>query len=281
MQLVGYAELLLVQLRASGRVIGMVSYYARQDAQLSINRISLAADLWRAGRVIGSRINRLQQQANAAVVTKRQRLARELHDAVTQSLYSQSLFTRSAIDALDEGRVATVREHLEQLEVSSMQAFARCVCSSTNFGRLTFGTEDLADAVDQLTLVERRVGIAGNCSFDENLDLDAETEAALYRVILEALNNVLRHAGASRVDVGLHGTPDGNVLPVADDGRGFDVENVSPGLGVSNIRARRLRLGGDISVTSSPGRGTSVTLRVPLTARNAVRPGTPVRRRAE
>jgi signal transduction histidine kinase len=270
-----YPHVLAAQLRVSGEVIGMLSCFARPATELTINRISLAAAF---GEQLGVIVQnyRLQQQAKEmAVVTERQRLARELHDAVTQSLYSQTLFTRSALDALEEGRLETTREHLRQLEVNASQALREMRVLLHQMRPLDLAHSTLANAIEErLTLVERRVGIAAYSEIDDALDLDDTTEAALYRVILEALNNTLRHAEASQVDVQLHRTPDGLALFVIDNGRGFDLRDISPGMGLNNIRERAAQLDGELHVDSQPGRGTALLLKVPLPQREREQPDT-------
>ena len=217
-----------------------------------------------------------------AVVSERQRLARELHDAVTQSLYSQTLFTRSAINALEEGRPEQTKEQLHQIEVNATQALREMRVLLHQLRPPGLAHKTLADAVEErLTLVERRVGIAAYSAIDETLHLDETTEAALYRVILEALNNTLRHAEASQVDVQIHRTPDGLALFVIDNGRGFDPEDTIPGMGLNNIRERVAQINGEVHIDSKPGRGTALLVKVPLSPPDRAQPGRGRRSRAK
>jgi signal transduction histidine kinase len=264
LRLAAFPQMLLVQLRARSDVIGILCCYMKQDSELTIDRISLATAF---GEQLGVIVQnyRLQQQAEKlAVVSERQRLARELHDAVTQSLYSQTLFARSAIDALEEGRLDRTQEHLRQVEDSASQALREMRVLLHQLRPPDLADKTLADAIEErLSLVERRVGIEANCAIDPDLELDEATEAALYRVILEALNNTLRHAEASQVDVQLHRAPDGLALFVIDDGRGFDPEDRLPGMGLNSVRERAAQLGGELHIDSQPGRGTALLLKVP------------------
>jgi signal transduction histidine kinase len=274
LQLADFPQMLLVQLRARSDVIGVLCCYMSQDANLTIDRISLATAF---GEQLGVIIQnyRLQQQAEKlAVVSERQRLARELHDAVTQSLYSQTLFARSAIDALEEGRPERAQEHLRQVEVNASQALREMRVLLYQLRPADLGARTLGDAVEErLSLVERRVGIAAYSAIDPTIELDEATEATLYRVILEALNNTLRHAEASQVDIQLHRAPDGLSLFVIDDGRGFDPEELSHGMGLNNIRERAAQLKGEIHIDSKPGRGTAILLKVPVSPRDRAATG--------
>jgi two-component sensor histidine kinase len=282
MRLPAYPHVLAAQLRASGEVIGVLTCFARPRAELTINRISLAAAFGEQVGVIVQN-HRLQQQAQElAVVAERQRLARELHDAVTQSLYSQTLFTRSAINALEEGRPEQTKEHLHQVEVNATQALREMRVLLHQLRPPDLAHKTLADAVEErLTLVERRVGIAAYSAIDETLHLDETTEAALYRVILEALNNTLRHAEASQVDVQIHRTPDGLALFVIDNGRGFDPEDIIPGMGLNNIRERAAQINGEVHIDSKPGRGTALLVKIPLSSPDRAQPGRGSRSRAK
>ena len=282
MRLPAYPHVLAAQLRASGEVIGVLSCFARPKAELTINRISLAAAFGEQVGVIVQN-HRLQQQAQElAVIAERQRLARELHDAVTQSLYSQTLFTRSAINALEEGRPEQTKEHLHQVEVNATQALREMRVLLHQLRPPDLAHKTLADAVEErLTLVERRVGIAAYSAIDETLHLDEITEAALYRVILEALNNTLRHAEASQVDVQIHRTPEGLALFVIDNGRGFDPEDIIPGMGLNNIRERAAQINGEVHIDSKPGRGTALLVKVPLSPPDRAQPGQGSRSRAK
>jgi signal transduction histidine kinase len=282
MRLPAHPHVLAAQLRASGEVIGVLSCFARPKAELTINRISLTAAFGEQVGVIVQN-HRLQQQAqDFAVLAERQRLARELHDAVTQSLYSQTLFTRSALNALEEGRPEQTKEHLHQVEVNASQALREMRVLLHQLRPPDLAHKTLADAVEErLTLVERRVGIAAYSAIDESLRLDETTEAALYRVILEALNNTLRHAEASQVDVRIHRTPDGLALFVTDNGRGFDPEDIIPGLGLNNIRERTAQINGEVHIDSKPGRGTALLVKVPLSPPDRAQPGRGSRSRAK
>ena len=94
-------------------------------------------------------------------------------------------------------------------------------------------------------------------------ELDDDAQLVLYRVAQEALTNAARHSAARRVDVTLRRAAEGVELEVADDGRGFAFEQSERGLGIGGMRERALLVGGELTIESRPGQGTSVRLSVP------------------
>lgn len=216
------------------------------------------------------------------VVAERNRMARELHDAVAQKLFSLRLTARTA-SALAErdpalsqvgGRppappaTARVVKELEQVERLAAEALAelRAVIFELRPADLADGlVSSLRKHVEVLDRAhEAEVRIAA----DEAVVLPEEHEAVAFRITQEALHNALRHAGARTVEVRL-GTADGQaVLEVADDGAGFDpaADAAEPqsGLGLASMRDRAYSIGGDLTIDAAPGRGTTVRLEVPL-----------------
>ena len=94
-------------------------------------------------------------------------------------------------------------------------------------------------------------------------DLDDDVQLVVYRVAQEALTNVSRHSGAGTVDVSLRRAGNGVELGVTDDGGGFSFERAETGLGIGGMRERALLVGGELTIESRPGEGTTVRLFVP------------------
>lgn len=118
--------------------------------------------------------------------------------------------------------------------------------------------------------VERRSGIEARLIADQLLDLPPNVEDGVYRIIQEALNNVLKHAEATRVEVHLDKSDNYVNLIVGDNGKGFDptspgIEGMG-GIGVSSMRERATRLGGRLAICSTPGSGTQIKVHLPLLA---------------
>ncbi|MFC4054403.1 GAF domain-containing sensor histidine kinase [Actinomadura syzygii] len=200
------------------------------------------------------------------VVAERNRMARELHDAVAQKLFSLRLTARTASALAERDPARTIRE-LEQVERLAAEALAelRAVIFELRPADLADGlVSSLRKHVEVLDRAhEAEVRIAA----DEAVVLPEEHEAVAFRITQEALYNALRHAKARTVEVRL-GTADGQaVLEVADDGTGFDpADTAEPqnGLGLASMRDRAYSIGGDLTIDAAPGRGTTVRLEVPL-----------------
>ncbi len=127
--------------------------------------------------------------------------------------------------------------------------------------------EGLVGALRQrIDAVEKRVGIEARVLMEELIELPAPLEEGLYRIAQEALNNALKHAEAGMVTVRIRPEDGRVVLEVADDGRGFDREEVQHGggMGLGSMRERARQMGGVVTVLSSPGEGTTVKASVPV-----------------
>lgn len=199
------------------------------------------------------------------VVAERNRLARELHDAVAQKLFSLRLTARTASALAERDPARTVQE-LAQVERLAAEALAelRAVIFELRPADLADGL--VASLRKHVEVLDRAHEAEVRFSADEAVVLPEEHEAVAFRVTQEALYNALRHARASTVEVRL-ATADGQaVLEVADDGTGFDASDTEPqgGLGLASMRARAHSIGGELTIDAVPGRGTTVRLEVAL-----------------
>jgi PAS domain S-box-containing protein len=206
---------------------------------------------------------RLYEQAqHAATLEERQRLARELHDAVTQTLFSTALIAE-VLPELWELDPAAARTSLEELRRLTRGALAEM---------RTLLVELRPGALVELPLPEllRQLAeaIVGRTRLDISVDADgepttapsADVKVAMYRIAQEALNNVVKHAQARHANVSLHYAPSGRpTLRIEDDGHGFDLSSIPAGhLGVGIMRERAEAVGATLVIESQPGRGTRV-----------------------
>lgn len=199
------------------------------------------------------------------VVAERNRLARELHDAVAQKLFSLRLTARTASALAERDPVRTVKE-LEQVERLAAEALAelRAVIFELRPADLADGL--VASLRKHVEVLDRAYETAVRISADEALVLPEEHEAVAFRITQEALYNALRHAGARTVEVRLGTEHERAVLEVSDDGTGFDTSDTEPqgGLGLASMRDRACSIGGALTIDAAPGGGTTVRLEVPL-----------------
>lgn len=259
-------SLLAVPLFVSGEFYGCLSLYYSQERPFSQEEISLAVAFGdqTALAIENDRLRNLVKQA--AVLEERERLARELHDSVTQSLFSLALLAEGWQRLLRSGKIESVAEPLTELGEIAQQALKEMRLLVYELRPPTLEHEGLLGALHQrLNAVEKRAGVEAHLMADDLFELPAPVEEGLYRITQEALNNSLKHAGATSVTVRL-GMDDGFVvLEVADNGRGFDLHSDAyqrGGMGLSNMRQRAEKLGGALEIHSAVGKGTTVSVRM-------------------
>jgi signal transduction histidine kinase len=210
-----------------------------------------------------------QRREGERAAMERQRIARDLHDSVSQSLFSTTLHVRTAQHALArEGLDSTgsVGEELSEIGQLTRGALAemRALIFELRPGALT--EEGLVAALTkQASALGAREGLVIEVDGPgERLPLGPEVEQQLYHVGQEALANVVKHARASSAAVHIAAKDDTVVVEVSDDGRGFDPAAVGrEHFGLRSMRGRVADLGGRLEVTSAPGRGTVLRVEVP------------------
>jgi signal transduction histidine kinase len=205
-----------------------------------------------------------RRSAELAANEERASLARELHDSVTQALFSMGLTLRT-IELLMDRDPAAARAKFDELRELQNDALAEMRTLIFELRPRGLEMDGLSQALrNHAAAVSGRTGLTINVdsSLDERLGLD--TEQALYRIAQEALHNVVKHASAHSARVLLKRTGPDVELAVEDDGAGFDPARVSgTKLGLIAMRQRAERLGGRIEVHSREGRGTRVTIWLP------------------
>ncbi|MEU3493477.1 GAF domain-containing sensor histidine kinase [Kitasatospora cineracea] len=198
---------------------------------------------------------------------ERARIAHDLHDAVSQKLFSLRLTARAAAKQVDRDP-ARARENLAEVARLAAEAADELRAVVVELRPAALEEDGLvATLASQAQVLDRAHSAAVAFTATGVRALPAAQEAAVLRVAQEALHNALRHAGAGSVTVTLTGTPPrGAKLTVRDDGRGFDPESVRRAgrhLGLVSMRDRAAAVGGRLSLESAPGRGTLVELEVP------------------
>ncbi|MDQ3677114.1 MAG: GAF domain-containing sensor histidine kinase [Actinomycetota bacterium] len=200
------------------------------------------------------------------IVEERNRLARELHDAVTQKLFGVVLAAESGAALLHQD-VAGAGEQLQRVRDLAREAMEELRSMIAQLRPPALEAEGLAVAlakhVDVLRRAHRRE-IALAVSGD--LPVARRVEGEAFRIAQEALHNALRHSDAEHIEVALRSEPDGLTLTVSDDGSGFDADGPavrSRRLGLTTMAERARAAGGALAIESGPGAGTTIRLRVP------------------
>jgi signal transduction histidine kinase len=257
--------LLVVPLTWRATIIGMLHLvnkpggFREQDVRL----VSLFADQ----APIAIENARLSQQVEQiAILEERQRLARELHDSVTQSLYSVTLYTEAALRHLKSGNTQDAAEYLNDLRYTAREALHEMRLLIFELRPPILEHEGLVAALQaRLDAVEKRSGLHTHLYAEVGQQFPPAVAEELYRVAQEALNNVIKHAQAQNITLHLQSN-ETVVLEVRDDGIGFDPADDAEqrGMGWRGMEERMQRIGGHLSIESAAGAGTCVRAEVSL-----------------
>jgi len=196
-----------------------------------------------------------------AATDERERLARELHDSVTQALFTTSLIA-DTLPRVWERDPEEAQKGLEQIRRLSSGALAemRTLLLELRSQRLEeqdldFLLRQLVDGLMARTQINITSTIIGNCK------LPCEVRIGLYRIAQEALNNIIKHSNASIAKVNLNCAQEWVTLRVFDNGRGFDPDTTHPGqFGLKIMHERSLAIKANIRINSRPGQGTEVVV---------------------
>ncbi len=247
-------------LMASGQTLGAMFVASRRKRPLSPQDIELLNAIGLQVGVAIENTRLLDRQKEAAAVEERQRLARELHDAVTQTLFSASLIAE-VVPRIWERNPEEARRRLEELRQLSRGALAEMRTLLMELRPTTLLEAPLGDLLRQLSeAYGGRARASIHLALDGGVcDPPGEVKVALYRIAQEALNNVAKHSAASQVWLSLHCTPERVILSVRDDGAGFEPGQAAPSnLGLRIMRERAQAIGATLAVDSEMGEGTEV-----------------------
>jgi len=254
-------------MRARGRkIVGVLSVFSNDRSSFSVEVVTLLTSIAdQMGGIIENTWLRRQAES-AAVMEERQRLARELHDSVTQALYSLALIASAAKSMASVGNVTRLAQHLDTIDETAQLALREMRLLIHALRPPILEQVGLAEALRlRLSGVEERVGLKTTLTVDSVGDLAPALEAELYSMAQEALNNALKHAHATRVAVRLASEDDVIVMEIGDDGQGFDLQQALArgGLGLTSLHERVGKLGGVLEVISEAGGGSQIRVRVP------------------
>lgn len=262
----GLRSMLSVPLKVDLKPIGVLNILNKPGelTQEDVRIINLFAD---QAAIIIEHV-RLQHQAEQlAVLEERQRLARELHDSVTQALYSVTLYADAARMAFSAKQWDALERNL--LEVGKMAREAMYDMRLLVFELRPFmlEKEGLGSALRaRLAAVEGRAGLKTEVLVEGERRLPIAIEEEIYRIAQEGLTNVVKHAAAKEVKIKIKYGEDAVRLEMLDDGVGFDTQRASQsgGVGLRGIQERANKLDGSLNIESTPGKGTRLTVRIPV-----------------
>jgi signal transduction histidine kinase len=266
----GMRSALYVPMILRDRAIGVITARDKQgaDSRFTGDDLRLAEAFAQRAAVAVDLSRRVEREALLRVVTaqeaERRRLARELHDETGQALTSILLGLRAVEEAHGEADMRDALASVRELVRSTLQDVRR------------LAVELRPSALDDFSLVPALERLTSSFATQTGIDVDleatlpgarlpSEVETALYRLVQEALTNVVKHARASRVSVVLTRKGDAVSVVVEDDGVGFEAARArSEGLGLVGMRERVALLGGRLAIESRPGAGTTFVAEVPV-----------------
>lgn len=256
-----------IPLLVKENLVGAFILATRTLRQVRSEELSMLSAI---GQQVGMAVEnaRLYEQAEqTAATTERSRLARELHDSVTQLLYSVTLYAEAAAEQLVAGETETAAGHLRELRDTAQEALREMRLLIFELHRPDLEKSGLAAALQaRLDAVERRGGMRAELQVEGSEQLPRVVQAELYSIAQEALNNALKHAHANRVHIALRFNAEVTELEIGDDGVGFEpaLDHSGGGFGISGMKERAQRIGGTLQIESAPGKGTKVIMRVPV-----------------
>ncbi len=262
-----YYAILAVPLIVKDEVYGGIVLYYNEAREFLEEEVGLAVTFANQVALAIENARLFGQAEQAAILEERQRLARELHDSVTQALYGVTMFAEASSRLLTAGKIDMATDHLNELRGTAQEALQEMRLLLFELRPPLLEEEGLAAALQtRLEAVERRSGLETELKVEgeENSQLPPKIEDGLYRIAQEALNNALKHAQARHIRVSLRQEPQKVTLEICDDGRGFDLAAVRDraGMGLRGMEERVAQLGAHLTIDSQPDQGTKIKVEV-------------------
>lgn len=264
---------LCVPLKVKNQVIGVISAESNQvDAFDESDKTILQLVANQAGVAIDN-VRLYEQSKHLAVLDERQRLARELHDSVTQSLYGISLYAQAATGNINADQIEQAGRYLEDIQNTAQESLADMRLLIYELKPPVLDKEGLIAALKhRLISVEDRARIKTSIETNLTNRLPSNMEEGLYQIAREALNNIIKHAHAKSVSINIRRTPTDRIqcnpalisMEISDDGVGFNPRSARRAgcLGLVNMQERAQSQGWQLEVSSSPGKGTRIKVEI-------------------
>jgi nitrate/nitrite-specific signal transduction histidine kinase len=257
----GIRSFMHIPIKIKGQIFGVFNFNYLTPRTFSEDEQRLFIALAQRAAMAIENAQLYKQAQFAATIEERQRLARELHDAVTQTLFSSSLIA-DVLPRIWERNPEEGRRRLEELHQLTRGALAEMRTLLLELRPAALVEVELGDLLRQLSeAFTGRSRIPVQVKIEDKLSIPSEVKIGLYRIAQEALNNVFKHARAENVILRLQSQPDGLKLSISDDGSGFDQSQVSSRqLGLKIMRERSQEINARLGIDSQPGGGTEITV---------------------
>ena len=244
-----------------GKTIGFLNLISTEVNFFDLQHLEIL-DAFVAGVAVAVQNAELYQQAQAlAAVEERQRLARDLHDAVSQNLFSSSIMAESLLRLIDS-KPERVKENLNQLYRLNRAAFAEMRALLLELRPAALLDIPITDLIEQLAQAAMgRKSIAIQLDLAQLPEIPDEIKVSLYRIVQECLNNIIKHAHATQVSIRAEHQAGKLTMIIEDNGRGFDPAQVpARAMGLHILGERAQAIGAEMHIRSQPGQGTTITL---------------------
>ena len=241
-----------VPLLVKENIVGAILLASHTLREVKPEELDLLAGISRQVGMAVENAKLYKQAEQAAVTTERNRLARELHNSVTQLLYSVTLYAEATAELLTTGEIETATAHLHELRDTAQEALRETRLLIYELHRPDIGKGGLIAALQaRLDTVEARGGMKTQFQVEGIEQMPRTQQEELYNIAQEALNNALKHAHANQVRIDLRFGAEETELEISDDGVGFgpDLEHLGGGFGISGMKERAQKLGGKITDT--------------------------------
>jgi signal transduction histidine kinase len=266
------ADILGVPINDGGQVLGFIFAANKTNGGGFTPADEELLTMFAAHAAIALTNARLYERARQlSVLEERARLARDLHDAVSQKLFSIRVKARAAAVLVSREPERAVAE-LESIAALGGDAHAELRAVIDGLAPPEIAESGLTESVRRYALLAGKAhGVRVRFAADDIPALGAHRDAALYRIAQEALNNAFRHSGAAEVWVWVCKSAQRVSLSVSDNGRGFAPDLSPSGLGLASMRERAAAAGASLDIRSAPGQGTTVHVQVPFVSQLAAR----------
>ncbi len=250
--------------RSQGVPLGVLSVFSKREYTFSLNdQVILTAIADQLGLAV-ERSRLVEQGEEIAKLEERQRLARELHDALTQSLYSMTLLASGYKRSLHQANLEEIHQWMQELNDIAQNALAELRLLLYELRPNALEQDGLQGALKRrLEAVEKRAGIETTFKVRGGYRLPAEDEEHFYRIAQEALNNALQHAHHHCIFLEIESTPNHFSMAIEDDGIGFDFDQAiqqNQHSGLNNMFSRARQIQARLLVDTAPGKGTRLLI---------------------
>jgi PAS domain S-box-containing protein len=247
-----------IPVRVREQVIGFLSLTSKHPDFFQPAHIPLLQAFAGLAAVAIHNAQLYEKSKTLAILEERQRLARDLHDAVTQTLFTASIVAE-ALPRLDKSDSQEIDKHLHHLIRLNRGALAEMRILLLELRPAHLTDIHLSNQLHQLVnAIRGRKDIEIQLTIDDGVPIPQDVQIAFYRMAQEVFNNISKHSRATRADVTLITTPDKVELSIQDNGRGFDGHISLKGMGLSSIRERAAEVNASLEIISAPGKGTLV-----------------------